>query len=1000
MKHKILSWLLILCLTFSLLGFAAAESVAPPEALPGVGGSVHGFTVIESGSFDLLGVPATLLEHDQTGALVYCIQSSDVNRAFSITFRTPALDNTGAPHVFEHITISGSDKYPSSSLFFPLLNQTYNTFINAMTGNCFTIYPMASLSEEQLFKLADVYLDGVFHPMLYRDERLRRREAWRYELPDAESPLTLTGTVYNEMKGARTIDRVAYLNLQNALYPGSIVGNDAGGDPAYIPDLTYEQLLSFHDAYYHPSNAFVVLYGDLDFTRFLEMLDASYFSQYDRKDVAIETGAIPPQDGLAIASRPFPVETNANTADGSYVQYGFVANGATKEDAFGLNVLASILSHESSPLVNAVREALPNAAFAAYVDSSTPEPIIVFEVSGVNSEDAEAFQTVLDGALRRIMQEGLSQETAEAILASTKFSVLVMAETPNLGPQVAISLGSLWGMDGNYNYYNDYLAALDGLQALTDTAYYTDLLDAYVLQNAHSALVCTYPEAGLAEEQEQALADRLATYKASLNAEEIQGLVHATAEMQAFSEEEAPPEILKSLQAVTVDTLPEEIERYEVTDEVIDGVRRVTAPVQVGQIGYTSLVLDTASIPAEDLHYLSLYTSLLGMLDTASHTREELSTLNTRYLNGLSVGAGMQERLGMTYAPVLGASWLGLTEDYETAVKLTREILFETKFEDVAVIQSQIAAMLNSARQMAAMAPFQYQIHRASAAFRAEGVYANYLSGIDSYRALAAMSGLMQTDPAQVTAKLEAIQQALYSKDNAMALFVGNEEGLASFDTHIGLFFDGMPSEARDAADYSGLPVPGLREALEVDSAVQYNLIYAPLETLGVENSGSLAPLNQILYDAYLTPKIRYGLGAYDSITMLNRDGILLCSYRDPSIAETFAVYEGLPEFLRNVALSQEDLDRYIISAYSAYALPTGKLNGASSAISLYLAGRSQDEKLARMQEMKAFTIDTLREMIPAFEALLEKGVRSTAGGAAAIEAQRELYDVVLRLDP
>ncbi|HML46801.1 MAG TPA: insulinase family protein, partial [Clostridia bacterium] len=331
MKTKILSWLLVLCLTAGLSGIALAQTEAQPEALPGVGGSLHGFTVIESGSFDLLGVPATLFQHDKTGALVYCIQSSDVNRAFSIAFRTPALDNTGAPHVFEHITISGSDKYPSSSLFFPLVNQTYNTFINAMTGNCYTIYPMASLSEEQLFKLADVYLDGVFHPMLYRDERLMLREAWRYELPDAQSSLTLTGTVYNEMKGARTIARLANQNLQAALYPDSIVGNDSGGDPEYIPDLTYGQLLSFHDAYYHPSNAFVVLYGDLDFARFLELLDTSYFGQYDRKDIAIETGAIPPQDGLVTASLPFPVEANANTANGSYIEYGFVANGATKE---------------------------------------------------------------------------------------------------------------------------------------------------------------------------------------------------------------------------------------------------------------------------------------------------------------------------------------------------------------------------------------------------------------------------------------------------------------------------------------------------------------------------------------------------------------------------------------------------------------------------------------------------------------------------------------------
>lgn len=994
-----IAWLLALVMVLGLTVPVMAEESAGSQ-LPAVGETVEGFAVREAGTFDLLGAPTVLLEHEKTGALVYYIASKDVNRSFDITFRTPAMDNRGTPHIFEHITISGSEKYPSANLFFPIINQTYNTYVNAMTMWNSTTYPVSSLSEEQLLKLADVYLDGVFNPLLYKDERLFRREAWRYELADAGDELTVTGTVYNEMKGARTISRVAGQNTLSLLYPDSLQENDPGGDPVVIPELTYEDLLKFHDAYYHPSNALVVLYGDLDLKRILKMMNEDYFSRYERQEIDVPNGDVPPGTGYTEAEFPFPVEADAPVDGASVIEYGFVANGADVADEMALNVLSSVLSHQASPLQVAVRERMPGASVGVGIDVEYPQASITFTASGVNREDAATLKTVVDETMAQIVADGLDADLVQAVIATIRFQMLTIPEASNLGTQLSPSISMMWARNGNVEYFNDYLYHMERLQGLGgDTSLYAELIERYILQNGHAAMATTYPEPGMAEREAEALAQKLADFKASLSEEEIQALVDATAEMEAFSAEEAPLEMIKSLQAVTVQTLPEEMDLYEIDDETRDGVRYITAPTQAGDIGLTQVMLDTTWVPQEDLHTLALYASLVGSLDTQKHTKEELSLLNTRHLNGLSVAAGQLEEADETFRSVLGAQWMGLMDDYETGVDLVNEILFETKFDNITDIQNVIAMNKTGIRQMMTTAPYLYQMYRAYAVFTDKGAYDNYLSGLEYYYALQEFEQQLAENPERVTRALEDMQEALRNKAGALAIFAGNEAAVETFHSTIGAIFDSMDDAAREAADYSALPRPAMREALVIDSQVQYNMVFAPLEELGIAYSGIIDPLAQVLNDGYLTPKLRHGLGAYGTLTFMDREGLLVCSYRDPTVTETYEVLAGMGEYLETVNLSQEDLDRYIISAYSGYAMPLGTLNGAAYAINQYVAGRPADEKLQRMREMKAMTVEDLRELAPALTKLYADGMRSTAGGAAIIEANKDLFDEVLRVE-
>ncbi len=975
---------------------AEAQTLTAP-ALPNVGDTLHGFTVTELGTERIIDTPTVRLTHDKTGAEVLYIAADDPNCSFDITFRTPALDDKGLPHVFEHITISGSEKYPAQNLFFPLTTQTYNTFANAITMPNATTYPVSSLSEAQLLRLADYYLDGVFHPLIYQDERYTQREAWRYSLKDKDAPLEITGTVYNEMRGNQLIQNAASYDLKETLYPGSILSNNSGGDPDTIPEIVWEDLTAFHQAYYHPSNSLTVLYGNMDVGPFLALLD-DYFGAYDRREFDIDDGKVPPVAEFTQKTFDFPVEAGSEAENASIVQYGYVAEGVTQADAFGLSVLTDLLTHESSPLTEAVRKALPKATLSAGVDITVPDPYIVFMLEGVDAADMEAFKAIVDEQLPTIAEEGIDADVIDAVMASIEFSNLLIPEISNLGVNLSMTLARMWAGKDSLTYLSDQLDALDMMKREAANGYFENLMKTYLLENPSKALIATSPVPGLAEEKTAAQAADLAEIKAAMTDEEIEKMIEDGKALDAWSQAEAPKELVESLTAVTADTLPEEIKLYDITETERDGYRTMTAQAAIGDIGRTAVYLDTSAIPQDMLHYYNLYTSLIGMVDTEHYGRQELQTLITRYLNGFSAQASALHYADDSYRPVLSLSWMTLNDDYEKALGIVRDMAFTSRTDDLLMLETVIGQQKLAMRNQLNSYAYAMQYTRAMATAYEDAAYSDYLSGL-SYKAfLDEAEKMLKEDPDALVAKLNEARALIANRQNADVIFAGNEAGLAGFDASIGTLFDGTPAKPVEKAALS-LPTPAKREALVTDSTVQYNLIYAPPETLGVEYSGKLEPISQLIFDAYLTPQIRHGIGAYGILNLMDKRGFAFISYRDPVVAETFAVYEGLAAFAETAPVTQDDLDRYIVSTYSAYAMPQGDLTGAIGAIQNRLLGWPDDEKLIRMREIKSATIEDLRALAPVFEKLAAEGVRSTSGGAAVIEKNAALFDEIIRTE-
>ncbi len=992
---RFLCLLLALCLLF---GLAACGAGGKGAKLPKVGSKVEGFVVKDTRDFPLVGATIVLFEHEKTGAQLMYIANSDTNRVFDLTFFTRAIDNTGLPHIFEHSTLDGSEKYPSKALFFNLSYQTYNTYMNAMTGSLYTTYPVASLSEEQLLRYADYYTDSCLHPAILTDESIFREEAWRYRLADEADELSIEGTVYSEMKGARSLFSTAYTNILRAAFPGSTIGNVSGGEPESIPDMTWESLKAYHELYYHPSNCVAFLYGQFDdYKAFLKLLNEA-FSPYEKREFSFEDEGYEPLKESVESSLPFPVEAGSGTEDASAAFYAFLCPGA-KDDPqqeLILNTLTDLMVADGSPLMQNLKRAIPSGSFATYIELDGPEDMVVFCAQNIDQDDVALFKTTVNESLKALAELGFSDELVDSIKSSLAISTKLTGESSDIGVDLVDQIAQYWASTGDPYGYMGYVDALDRIEEWNAQGLYTKAISDWLLGDAVTALAATYPEPGLREKLDEAEAARLASVKAGMSGDELAAIVEMT---NAEDEEDDASEYVRQLQAVTVASLPEETVSYEVSDRTDkDGVRYIDAVADVDGIGVPILLLDASGLSPEDIHWFALYTALVGEMDTSKHSRDELALLSSRYLYDAEIRLSLIDKYGTEeFRPCLRASWTATDEDLETGYDLIYEMLYETDFSDSETLLGLIGQNRASLKSSITSDPYSEMLYRCLGHYVPLYRYYSYFNGIDFYAFLEQTEQLAQDDPAAVQEKLESIRDYFFNRSNAVAVYAGSRDGIAANAALASAFMEKLESRPIEPVAYD-LPGCDGSEALIVDSTVQYNGIVADFDTLEMEKySGDLNAVSSLLDDSYLYPMLRDQYGAYGVFSGFVPDaGAYVISYRDPNVTETFDVYEGIPGFFRELEEDQEALDGYILSSYSGYAKSEGALSGAKNAALNTLTGEGQELNLAYMRDLKGLTADRISGYAEAYDKLVSEGLRFTAGGASAINANAELYDTIL----
>ena len=1071
------------------------EEEAELSELPSLGDTVCGFVVKDIRAYPAAGAKLVLFEHEKTGAGFMYIANSDINRTFDLTFFTRAIDDSGLPHVFEHATLDGSEKYPSDDLFFNLIYQTYNTYLNAQTDQLYTTYPMASLSEAQLLKYADYYLDSCLHPLLMENENIFNEEAWRYRLESPDSDLTIEGTVYSEMRSAMDISTQAHYDFMKTCFPGSSVGNNSGGDPAHIPEMTWEQLKAYHDLYYHPSNCMAYLYGKFDdYSAFLKLLDDA-FSAYDRREFSIRDENYTVLTESVKAEYPYPVEKDFATDGGSVVYYSFQCPGLKEKtlDELVLNTLTDLLVSDSSPLMQRLHKELPAGYFGTFIEPSGPEDMIVFYGMYLNREDAETFRGIVNETLAEVSETGFQQSLVDGLMTSRAYTLKLGRE--NSGSGISLILGQLvpsYASTGDPFDLLNYSAGLQLMDVWNQAGLYQQAIKDWLISDGVvTVLTTTYAEPGLREELDAAEAERLAAVKASMSEEELLQIINrndspwtqfekqitatghsmndfikAYEDVVSVSENQGLIELLNDhediqyvvesgvvptelfvqviqemlgkenksdageadsllenaesllrdivdsagssdataamvaeLQAVNIRTLPEEVRAYEIHDETDpDGVRRLTAAAEVDGIGETLFMLDASGLPQEDLHWFALMLPMLGQLETSSHSQEELNSLISRYLFGWNANYSLPTMYKTKeYHPYLNAGFITLDKDMETAYNLVYEILFETQFTDKEAVSSLIDRALSSARAGINYGSYSLMLYRHLGASEPVYSYSSYISGLDYFAFLYEVSQLMEENPDEVTAKLQEVQRFLRNRSNAVTVFAGDSALFQKASQLTDAFLQKLDNNPITPVAYE-FEVPAAREALIIDSTVQYNGLIASYESMGLkEYTADLDAVSKVILDSYLIPNLREQYGVYTPMhEYIENGGGYLLTYSDPNITETFDVYSKLADFLASYETDQKTLDGYILSSYSYFASPDGELSGAISALYRKICNIPDTQRIEHMKALKALTPEKLREYASAYEALAENGHVFTVGGTTAIHDHEDLYDLIL----
>ena len=961
------------------------------------------YEVKDSRRIEELGTDAVLYRHRKSGARVLTMKNEDPNRVFCIAFRTPAADSTGVAHITEHSVLCGSKRFPLKDPFVELVKGSLNTFLNAMTYPDKTVYPIASTNEKDFENLMNVYMDAVLYPNCIRDERTFLQEGWHYELTEEQGPLTLNGVVYNEMKGAfSNPESVLERYTMHALFPDTTYGNESGGDPEEIPNLSYEAFCAFHQRYYHPSNSYIILYGDLDMEEKLAWLDREYLQDFDSIDPDSEIQVQKPFRKPKREEISFAVGDNEPLRKNTYLSCSMVlGDRLSAKEGMAFSVLDyALLSAPGAPLKQAILEAGIGDDVYGGFEEGIRQPYFSIVAKGADKKDEKKFRQLIHDTLLRLSEEGLDRRTLLSAINHDEFQYREAdyGRTPK-GLVYALTALDSWLYDGE-PWENLLCEAIyRELREELDKGYFESLIRRSLLDNPHAAMVVVKPARGLTEKKAQALADRLSGILGAMSSAEKRAMIEKTAALKAYQDEPSTEAQLQTLPLLALEDIDKKAPGYHFTEGEKCGVRTLYTELSSRGILYLRLNFNTACLTEEEIPYAGLLKTVLAYMDTEKHSFQDLSSeiyLETGGINFDMTAYPDLEKYNH-YTGVFSVDLKLLYTQIPTGLSLLTEILKTTRFGDV----KRMTEILNEARSRERMriegAAHTYAINRGTSYFSGTGRYQDLCGGISYYRFVEQQAQAYGAAPEQLTERLTAVAEKLFRLDNLLLSAGAEAEGFRALETALPTWteaFGAYPVREQDCAGAQLLLSGNRNEGFRTPSQVNYVARVGRFDTEKLPYTGALKVLKKILCYEYLWQRLRVKGGAYGCMAGFGRSGEgYFCSYRDPHLKETMAVYEALPAYLREFRVSDRDMTKYIIGAISELDTPKTCCTQSLLSLSAYYSHVTNAVLQRERDEVLSTDVAAIRKLADYVEAVLQSGANCTIGGSSAVEEAAELFD-------
>lgn len=940
-----------------------------------------------------------LLRHKKTGARVMLIENSDENKVFNIAFRTPPKNSTGVAHILEHSVLCGSREFPLKDPFVELVKGSLNTFLNAMTYPDKTCYPVASCNDRDFQNLMHVYLDAVFYPNIYKKEEIFRQEGWNYHLEQKEGPLKYNGVVYNEMKGAfSSPDDVLEREIMNSLFPDTTYGCESGGDPVNIPDLSYEEFLDFHRQYYHPSNSFIYLYGNMDMEEKLEFIDSHYLSAFD--SLAIDS-QIRDQEAFAQVKdiqKNYPVSEDEGEEDNTYLSYNMVVGEAADINlSLAFEVLDyALLSAPGAPLKQALLDAKIGKDIYGSFEDGIKQTYFSIVAKGANLSQKEEFVKVIRDTLTKIMEEGIDKKavTAGINYYEFRFREADFSSYPK-GLMYGLDILSSWLYDDTKPFCEvQLLEGFEFLKKALEEGYFEDLIRKYLLDNTHGAILSLVPEKGLAAKRDKELEEKLENYRKSLSDEELTRMVENTKALEAYQEAEEAPEALTCIPMLSREDIKKEITGLTNEEHHVEDSLFLYHDVCTNGIGYADLLFEIHDFDVDTVHYLGLLKSVLGAVDTENYTYGELFNEVNARTGGIAYGIEVFDDAQDTdaFRAMFAVRGKALYPEMDFMFSMIREVLTTSKLDDTKRLYEIIARVRSRAQASLASAGHSTAVLRGASYASPMAAFQDEMAGIGYYQFIEKLEKDFDSCKDEIVKNLRKVMEEVLRPENFCVSYTGERESLDVVKAQAAgikkVLFNGQKPESVKQA-----PCIKKNEAFKTSGQVQYVAQNGNFRKKGLEYTGALEILKVILSYDYLWINLRVKGGAYGCMSGFKRNGeSFLVSYRDPHLKRTLEVYQGVPDYIRAFEADEREMTKYIIGTISNKDVPrTPQMQGSISKTA-YFSNVTEDMLQKERNQILGAQKEDIQKLAALVEAVLSDDQICVVGSETAIEKAEDVF--------
>lgn len=967
-----------------------------------VGQVYHGFTLIEKRFVKEVNAECFYFKHNQSGARVLKIAADDPNKTFSIAFITLPENDYGAPHIMEHAVLNGSKNFPVKSPFDILRKGSLNTFLNAMTGNEVTIYPIASMNEKDYFNLMHVYLDAVFNPLIYEDPRILKQEGWHYELLDKDKDPIYKGVVYNEMKGyysnpEQEIDHWMY----KYLFPDNNYQYDAGGYPTEIPKLTYEYFLDFHRRFYHPSNSYIFLYGDAHLDAELAFIDHEYLQHYQKSPFQPDIPNQQPFPQRKEVRIPYALPEGSDTLDQTYLVWSFVAGLNTDLVLYrGLDVLTDVLvNHESAPIRLALQKAGIGKDVSAQVYDSK-QNIVRIMVPNANPGDKDKFVEVVNQTLEEVAEKGVDKKMVEGILNRMEFG-LREGNDAQKGITYNFRVLSSWLITDDPFRNLEYEKPLAELKKAIKENYLEKVIRQYFLENTHSLLLILEPQPGLENIHNAQLAQELKTFRANLSDTEIDQLIVESKELLEYQNRPDSPEALATIPLLELKDIDRKAKWYDYRVEKVADIPLIYHQDFTNRIVYLQLNFDVRVLPQSLLPYAALLAEVIGSLNTENYDYGELTDELNIHTGGFNTRLNLylENRDDEQLRPQFVVSAKALHPKVNKMLELMEEIVLRTQYTDHERLKTVLIRHQSQVENQVKQNGFGFTQTRLTSYFSHAGMFKEITGGFEYYWFITRLINNLDQEIDQISANLMQTASLLFRKENCVVSLTCEKNDFKPLIKPLSRLTKSLPKGKVVLQNWK-FDLQGKNEGFSTASKIQYVCKGYNFKKLGYPWDGKMYVLSQIISSDWLQNQIRVIGGAYGSISVFSTYGQgYFASYRDPNLQETLKNYDATVDYLENFSVDESEMTRYIIGTVARYLdRPLTPSARGEQAYQMYFEKTTAADLQAIRDAILSTTAQDIKEFSKMVADILQQNVYCVYGNEEKIQSEKDLFKNIIKL--